>query len=173
MSRALDDWWYHHLRVDPSMLTSRGYRWDYDYQNSLGSGAIDVVGFTTGVQAVAFMRLGVRTTGARGASFAMYSGGTIGLGAPVQGYPANHDRPQPNPLASIEDTEIVTTPGTLIASGLIDGSLGGSIGDVGPPIMVLAANKFYYLEIENLDNQTATLTVDLSFAALSGWEPGG
>lgn len=165
--RALDTSWYHYLRINPAVLTSRGYRWDYDNSNSVGQGGLDVIGFDTANSAVSFMAIDVRTTGARGVSFEMYVGGAIGLGAPVQGFPANHDAPKPEPLASINDTETVVTPGTLIASALIDGSVGGRLGEAGAP-MILGANQFYYVVFTNLDNQTATLSVSMSFAAIGG-----
>lgn len=166
-SRALDTSWYHYLRVNADVLTSRGYRWDYDVTNSVGSGGLDVIGFTTADSAVSLMSIDIRTTGTRGASVDMYVGGAIGLGAPVQGLPANHDTFKPEPLASIEDTEIVVTPGTLIGSLLLDGGIGGRLGEQGPPL-ILAANQFYYFVLTNLDNQTATLTTGMSFAAIGG-----
>jgi len=167
-SRALDTSWYHYLRINPAVLTSQGYRWDYESINSLGSGGQDTIGFLTGSRPVSFIRISIETTGSRGASFEMYFGGTTALGAPLTGYPANHESFKPEPLVSIEDSSIVQTPGVQIASGALHGGIGGSVGPGLSAVMILRADSFYYINVINDDNQTATLEVSMSFAAIGG-----
>lgn len=163
--RQLNSLWYHHLRVDPGVLISQGFMWEWEYVATLGNGATDTVAFTVGPFATGLFASKFSTTGTRGALVDFFASGSLGAGTPIQGFPLNHHVQKPSPLTNIESGGIVLFPGTQIGTRILGETI--EAGDFVEPVIV-APNAFYYIEITNLHNQSADITITLAMSALLG-----
>lgn len=163
--RQLNSLWYHHLRLDDQFNVSDGRVWEYEYTGSLAAAGTDVIAFLTANAPVGVMAVHASTSGARGIALDFYGASTVGGGIAVPGFPLNHHISKPSPVESVESGNVVLDGGAQIASRLLGDTLVG--GDF-VPFSVLAPSTQYHVEIENLHNQTAEVTLVMAFAGLIG-----
>jgi hypothetical protein len=155
--RQLNDLWYSWLRIDPSVSIEQGYTWDYSFPDTMAAGADVDVTMRTATRAVSLIGGAFTTTGTRGATIDFYVGGDIQLPTPIQGFPANHERPKDAPFAEYGLDGFLATPGTLMARLSID-TPGRTPFDIG---LLLRPSTLYYMTLTNIDNQSADISLDI------------
>ena len=165
--RALNAEVYNWHRLSAINNLSVGWLWGYSYTNTMAASETDVLHFGIGDKPIALFQAIFSTTGTRGASLEFYVGGTVAGGTDVQGFPLNHHTPKAAPVTFIRDEAVVTVPGTLIGTTILGEQLSAR-GGVPIPLNIFAPQTEYYVEMTNLHNQAAEVTLEMDMGSIPG-----
>lgn len=157
--------WSHSMRVNPDALLSAGFTWEFLATFAIANGANHVVEFLNGSDPVGLLGLNLTAQGSRNVLVEYYVGGLITPGTAVNEFPANHNAPQPSPVARITEGATVTTPGTKISETYLGASDRGVSSSSGGA-MVLQPVTDYHITFTNNDSQTADLHLEMLLARL-------